>query len=279
MHQRQLAFLADGALFRCVVGQVQLEGACHDGNGRRSLGLGAVHHAGDAQADAAGLFDDTLGLQRGDAGGHDVLSDEALLTRMDGEALQGHHVVHALGEDSALAGLAGQLVGVDDAAHGRSDDDVHVHLLDLIGHSLHGLGTAVGVLLQICHLAVCAGMAARRQQEVTFQKCVTALQNFKCFTHCSSPSLFMKKYLLNGIVPRFCSNCKFMRKFSLYTHKPCLFWYISSIIQHFVRSRGSPPAFSRRGHPSTVPSRRQWSPWRGGWQSLPRPPAPPWHLP
>ena len=113
----------------------------------------------------------------------------------------------------------------------------------------------------------------------TAEECVTALQNFKCFTHCSSPSLFYEKYLLNGIVPRFCSNCKFMRKFSLYTHKLWLFWYISSIIQHFGRSRGSPPAFSRRGHPSTVPSRRQWSPWRGGWQSLPRPPVPPWHLP
>ena len=189
MHQRQLALLADGALLGGVVGQVQLEGACHDGDGGRSLGLGAVHHAGDAEADAAGLFDDALGLQRGDAGGHDVLRDEALLTRMDGKALQGHHVVHALGEDGALAGLAGQLVGVDDAAHGRADDDVHIHLLDLIGHGLHDLGAAVGVLLQISHLAVCAGMAAGGQQEVAFQERVTALQDLKCFTHCTSPSL------------------------------------------------------------------------------------------
>ena len=55
---------------------------------------------------------------------------------------------------------------------------------------VYDLGAAVGVLLQISHLAVCAGMAARRQQEMALQKCVTALQNFKCFTHCTSPSLF-----------------------------------------------------------------------------------------
>ncbi len=189
MHQRQLAFLADGALFRCVVGQIQLEGACHDGNGRRSLGLGAVHHAGNAHADTAVLLNDPLGLQRGDAGGDHVLSDEALLTRMDGEALQGHHIVHALGEDGALAGLAGQLVGIDDAAHGRSHDHIHVHFLDFICHALHDLGAAVGVLLQISHLAVCAGMAAGGQQEVAFQERVTALQDLKCFTHCTSPSL------------------------------------------------------------------------------------------
>ena len=109
---------------------------------------------------------------------------------MDGEALQGHHVIDALGEDGTLAGLAGQLVGVDDAAHGRANDDVHIHLFDLIGHSLHNLGAAVGVLLQISHLAVGAGMAAGGEQEMALQKCVTALQNFKCFTHCTSPSLF-----------------------------------------------------------------------------------------
>ena len=189
MHPRQLAFLADGALFRCVVGQIQLEGACHDGNGRRSLGLGAVHHAGDAHADAAVLFDHALGLQRGDTGGDHVLSDETLLTRVDGEALQGHHIIHALGEDGALAGLAGQLVGVHDAAHGRADDHIHVHFLDLICHGLHHLGATVGVLLQISHLAVCAGMATGGQQEVAFQERVTALQDLKCFTHCTSPSL------------------------------------------------------------------------------------------
>ena len=108
---------------------------------------------------------------------------------MDGKALQGHHIVHALGKDGALAGLAGQLVGVHDAAHGRADDDVHIHLLDLISHSLHHLGAAVRVLLQISHLAVCAGMAAGGQQEVAFQERVTALQDLKCFTHCTSPSL------------------------------------------------------------------------------------------
>lgn len=53
---------------------------------------------------------------------------------MDGKALQGHHIVNALGEDGALAGLAGQLVSVDDAAHGRADDDIHIQLLDLVGH-------------------------------------------------------------------------------------------------------------------------------------------------
>ena len=132
---------------------------------------------------------------------------------MDGEALQGHHVVHALGEDSALAGLAGQLVGVDDAAHGRSDDDVHVHLTDLIGHSLHGLGTAVGVLLQICHLAVCAGMAARRQQEVAFQKCVTALQNFKCFTHDIFPSLYSVVFVHAVLYHAFCQNANLFMNF------------------------------------------------------------------
>ena len=36
-----------------------------------------------------------------------------------------------------------------DAAHGRADDDIHVHLLDLVGHSLHHLGAAVRVLLQV----------------------------------------------------------------------------------------------------------------------------------
>ena len=112
---------------------------------------------------------------------------------MDGKALQGHHIVHALGEDGALAGLAGQLVSIDDAAHGRSHDDIHIQLLDLIGHSLHYLGAAVRVLLQVGHLAVCAGMAAGGEQEMALQECVTALQNFKCFTHCSSPSLFYEK--------------------------------------------------------------------------------------
>ena len=63
-------------------------------------------------------------------------------------------------------------------------------LWDLIGRSLHNLGAAVGVLLQISHLAVGAGMAAGGEQEMALQKCVTALQNFKCFTHCTSPSLF-----------------------------------------------------------------------------------------
>ena len=111
------------------------------------------------------------------------------LTRVDGEALQGHHIVHALGKDGALAGLAGQLVGIDDTAHRGADDDVHIHFLDLICHDLHHLGAAVGVLLQISHLAVCAGMAAGGQQEVTFQERVTALQDLKCFTHCTSPSL------------------------------------------------------------------------------------------
>ena len=96
--------------------------------------------------------------------------------------------------NNIFAGLAGQLVGVHDAAHGRADDDVHIHLLDLISHSLHHLGAAVRVLLQISHLAVCAGVPAGGQQEVTLQKCVTALQNFKCFTHCTSPSLFSGVY-------------------------------------------------------------------------------------
>ena len=40
-------------------------------------------------------------------------NDGLSLIHIYGKALQGHHVVHALGEDSALAGLAGQLVGVD----------------------------------------------------------------------------------------------------------------------------------------------------------------------
>ena len=60
--------------------------------GRRSLGLGAVHHAGDAHADAAVLLNDPLGLQRGDAGGDHVLSNEALLTRVDGEEIGRAHV-------------------------------------------------------------------------------------------------------------------------------------------------------------------------------------------
>ena len=34
-------------------------------------------------------------------GGDNVLSNDALLTRLDGKALQGHHIVHALGEDGA----------------------------------------------------------------------------------------------------------------------------------------------------------------------------------
>ena len=63
------------------------------------------------------------------------------------------------------------------------------HFLDLICHGLHDLGAAVGVLLQISHLAVCAGMTAGGQQEVAFQERVTALQDLKCFTHCTSPSL------------------------------------------------------------------------------------------
>ena len=96
---------------------------------------------------------------------------------------------------------------------GRSDDDVHVHLTDLIGHSLHGLGAAVGVLLQICHLAVCAGMAARRQQEVTFQKCVTALQNFKCFTHDIFPSLYSVVFVHAVLYHAFCQNANLFINF------------------------------------------------------------------
>ena len=42
------------------------------------------------------------GLQGGDAGGDNVLSNDALLTRLDGKALQGHHIVHTLGEDCLL---------------------------------------------------------------------------------------------------------------------------------------------------------------------------------
>ena len=138
---------------------------------------------------------------------------------MDGKALQGHHIVHALGEDGALAGLAGQLVSVHDAAHGRADDDIHVHLLDLVGHSLHHLGAAVGVLLQVSHLAVSAGMAAGGQQEMALQECVAALQDLKCFTHCTSPSLFKWCiFSLGGIVPRFYDICKFMHYFLFYVH-------------------------------------------------------------
>ena len=187
VHQGQLALLAQGALLGGVVGQVQLEGAGQDGDGRRGLGLGAVHHAGDAQADAAGLLDGPPGLQRGDAGGDHVLGDDALLTRVDDEPLEGHHIVHPLGEDGPQAGLAGQLVGVDDAAHGRPDDDVGSQLLDLGGHGGHHLSAPVGVLLQEGHLAVGAGMAARRKQEMPFQECVTALQNLDRFTHNVSP--------------------------------------------------------------------------------------------
>ena len=65
-------------------------------------------------------------------------------TRLDGKALQGHHVVHALGEDGALAQLAAQLVGVHDAAHGRSHDHVHVQVFQLLGHVLHDQGAFVG---------------------------------------------------------------------------------------------------------------------------------------
>ena len=36
MHQRQLALLADGALLRGVVGQIQLQGAGQNGDGRPS---------------------------------------------------------------------------------------------------------------------------------------------------------------------------------------------------------------------------------------------------
>ena len=89
MHQRQLALLADGALLGGVVGQVQLEGAGHDGDRGRSLGAGAVHNAGNAYADAAGLLDDALGLKAGNAGGDNILGNDATLTGVELEALEG----------------------------------------------------------------------------------------------------------------------------------------------------------------------------------------------
>ena len=166
MHQRELALLADGAFLRGVVGQVELEGAGDDGDRGRGLGAGAVHDAGNAHADAVVFLDDTLGLEAGNTGGDDVLRDDAALTRVDPEALEGHDVVDALGEDGALAHLAAQLVGVDDAAHGGADHDVDVQLLELLGNRGHDLGGLVGVLLQKCHLAVSAGVAPGGKQEV-----------------------------------------------------------------------------------------------------------------
>ena len=64
--------------------------------------------------------------------------------------------------------------------------------------------------LQIRHLAVGRGMAAGGQQEVAFQERVTALQDLKCFTHCTSPSLFVPCVVFYGIVPRFWSKRKFI---------------------------------------------------------------------
>ena len=94
---------------------------------------------------------------------------------MDAEPLQGHDVIHTLGEDGALAQLAAQLVSVDNAAHGRADHNVDIQLLQLLGDRGHDLGSLIGILLQECHLAICAGMAAGRQQEVPLQKCFTFL--------------------------------------------------------------------------------------------------------
>ena len=102
---------------------------------------------------------------------------------------------------------------VDACVRAACADDLHVHLLDLIGHSLHDLSTAVGVLLQISHLAVCAGMAARRQQEVTFQKCVTALQNFKCFTHDIFSSLYSVVFVHAVLYHAFCQNANLFMNF------------------------------------------------------------------
>ena len=187
MHQRQLSLFADGAFLRRIVGEVQLGGAGQDGNGRGRVRFGAVHHAHDAQAFAAGLLDDALRLQRRHARGHHILGDDTLFARPDGKALERHHIVHTLGEDSAFARLAGQLVGVNDAAHGRTDDDVHVQFPQLFGHGLHGRGAFFGVLLQIRHLAVGRGMAAGGQQEVALQKRVAGLQYFKHIVHVDSP--------------------------------------------------------------------------------------------
>ncbi|WP_370840760.1 hypothetical protein [Gemmiger formicilis] len=98
-----------------------------------------------------------------------VTTSSAMMQRSPGwmaEALEGHDVVDALGEDGALAHLAAQLVGVDDAAHGGADHDVDVQLLELLGNRGHDLGGLVGVLLQKCHLAVSAGVAPGGKQEV-----------------------------------------------------------------------------------------------------------------
>ena len=118
---------------------------------------------------------------------------------MDAETLEGHDIVNALGEDGALAHLTAQLVGVDDAAHGRADHDVDVQLLELLGNRGHDLGGLVGVLLQISHLAVCAGVPAGGQQEVPLQKCFTFFQNVQSF---ACHSLFLL-YVIQLIVAYF----------------------------------------------------------------------------
>ena len=64
-----------------------------------------------------------------------------------------------LGEDGALAHLTAQLVGVDDAAHGGPTTTSMFSSLSF-GNQGHDLGGLVGVLLQKCHLAVSAGVAA-----------------------------------------------------------------------------------------------------------------------
>ena len=101
---------------------------------------------------------------------------------MDGKALESHHVIHALGKDGALAQLAAQLVSIHNAAHGRANDNVNISILQLFCHMSHNLGTLIRVLLQIGHLAVCAGMTAGRKEEVPLQKCFTFLQNFDRFS-------------------------------------------------------------------------------------------------
>ena len=106
-----------------------------------------------------------------------VLGDDALFTGVQRKPLEGHDVVHPLGEDGALAQLAAQLVGIDDAAHGRSDNDIHVHILQLFRHGGHHFGALVGVLLQKRHLAVSAGMAAAGQQKMAFQESLALFQD------------------------------------------------------------------------------------------------------
>ena len=58
------------------------------GIGDGASGAGAVHHAGNAHADAAAFLNDALGLEAGNTGGDNVLSNDAALTGVDAKRLR-----------------------------------------------------------------------------------------------------------------------------------------------------------------------------------------------